>query len=263
MATATKRGDSYKITVSCGYDLDGKQIRKHMTWTPEPGMTERRIAKELERQKVLFEERCKHQTAYDGNIRLAEFFEVFLEKYGRKNLKKKTLFDYENKMEDINQALGHIKILELKPGHISSFYSNLQEEGMRRQHLAASKVDFRKLLKDHSQTFKTLADNAGVSTWIPSQLVRGNNISLQCAEQVAEALKVNFDSIFVEIRDNRPLSAGTIHCYHRVLSAVLARALRWGYITTNPASLVELPSIAGRQASYLNYLCSSVRPSQR
>ena len=252
MATATKRGDSYKITVSCGYDLDGKQIRKHMTWTPEPGMTERRIAKELERQKVLFEERCKHQTAYDGNIRLAEFFEVFLEKYGRKNLKKKTLFDYENKMEDINQALGHIKILELKPGHISSFYSNLQEEGMRRQHLAASKVDFRKLLKDHSQTFKTLADNAGVSTWIPSQLVRGNNISLQCAEQVAEALKVNFDSIFVEIRDNRPLSAGTIHCYHRVLSAVLARALRWGYITTNPASLVELPSIAGRQASYLD-----------
>ena len=62
MATATKRGNSYKITVSCGYDLNGKQIRKHMTWTPEPGMTERQIAKELERQKVLFEERCKHQT---------------------------------------------------------------------------------------------------------------------------------------------------------------------------------------------------------
>lgn len=252
MATATKRGDSYKITVSCGYDLNGKQIRKHMTWTPEPGMTERQIEKELARQKVLFEEQVKHSTFYDGNIRLADFFEVFLEKYGRKNLKKKTLFDYESKMKDVNQALGHIKLLELKPGHISSFYSNLQEEGIRKQHLAAPKVDFRKLLKEHNLTFKALADGADVSTWIPGQLVRGNSISLQCAKQVAEALGIDLEMIFTVAKDNRPLSAGTIHCYHKVLSAVLARAMRWGYIDSNPASLVELPSIAGRQANYLD-----------
>ncbi len=36
MATIKQRGDSYKITVSCGYDLNGKQIRRHLTWTPEP-----------------------------------------------------------------------------------------------------------------------------------------------------------------------------------------------------------------------------------
>ena len=54
MATAVKRGDSYKITASCGYDISGKQIRKHTTWTPPVGMTPRQIAKELERQKVLF-----------------------------------------------------------------------------------------------------------------------------------------------------------------------------------------------------------------
>lgn len=28
MATVEKRGDSYRITVSCGYGMDGKQIRK-------------------------------------------------------------------------------------------------------------------------------------------------------------------------------------------------------------------------------------------
>ena len=37
MATIKQRGNSYKITVSCGYDLNGKQIRRHLTWTPEPG----------------------------------------------------------------------------------------------------------------------------------------------------------------------------------------------------------------------------------
>ena len=34
MATIQKRGESYKISVSCGYDLNGKQIRRTMTWTP-------------------------------------------------------------------------------------------------------------------------------------------------------------------------------------------------------------------------------------
>ena len=69
MATAVKRGDSYKITASCGYDISGKQIRKHTTWTPPAGMTPRQIAKELERQKVLFEERVNSGTTKDGNIR--------------------------------------------------------------------------------------------------------------------------------------------------------------------------------------------------
>lgn len=252
MATAVKRGNSYKITVSCGYDVNGKQIRKHMTWTPEPGMTERQIAKELERQKILFEERCKHQTAYDGNIRLAEFTEVFMEEYARKNLKAKTLFDYTTKMEAVNQALGHIKLSDLRPGHIAAFYSNLQEEGIRKRQLATPRLDFRKLLKDRGFTFPALANSAGVSTWIPSQLVRGKKISRECAEQVAEALQERFETLFEVVKDPSPLSAGTIHCHHRVLSAVLSRAVKWGYIDKNPATLVELPSIAGRQANYLD-----------
>ena len=59
MATVRKRGDTYQITVSCGYTIDGKQMRMHKTWTPEPGMTERQVKEELEHQKVLFEEDCK------------------------------------------------------------------------------------------------------------------------------------------------------------------------------------------------------------
>ena len=57
MATIQKQGRGYKITVSQGRDYTGKKIRKYMTWVPEPGMTERQIKKELERQAVLFEEK--------------------------------------------------------------------------------------------------------------------------------------------------------------------------------------------------------------
>ena len=72
MATIKQRGDSYKITVSCGYDLNGKQIRRHLTWTPEPGMTKRQLQKELDRQAVLFEEKCRNGQVLDGNIKFAD-----------------------------------------------------------------------------------------------------------------------------------------------------------------------------------------------
>lgn len=84
MATIKQRGDSYKITVSCGYDLNGKQIRRHLTWTPEPGMTKRQIQKELDRQAVLFEEKCRNGQVLDGNIKFVDFAEKWFTEYAEK-----------------------------------------------------------------------------------------------------------------------------------------------------------------------------------
>ena len=47
MASIRKRGDTYQIRVSVGYDVHGRQIIKTKTWKPEPGWTGRRIEKEL------------------------------------------------------------------------------------------------------------------------------------------------------------------------------------------------------------------------
>ena len=98
MATIEKRWNSYRITVSNGYDVSGKQIREKMTWTPEPGMTKRQIEKALNREATLFEERVRHQVTQNGNIRLVDFTKIFLEQYARPNLKKRTAFGYEEKM---------------------------------------------------------------------------------------------------------------------------------------------------------------------
>ena len=98
MATAVKRGDSYKITVSCGYANSGKQIRKQFTWTPPAGMTPRQITKELERQKVLFEERVNAGTTKDGNIRFEDFAEIWMNDFARKQLKIKTYTEYEKNL---------------------------------------------------------------------------------------------------------------------------------------------------------------------
>ena len=42
MATITKRGSSFKITVSLGYGADGRQIRKTTTFKPPQNVTERK-----------------------------------------------------------------------------------------------------------------------------------------------------------------------------------------------------------------------------
>ena len=83
MATIEKRGKGYRITVAAGIDMTGKQIRHRIVWTPEPGMTERQIKKELERQAVLFEEQVKTGGGVaDGNIRFADFAERYMAEYG-------------------------------------------------------------------------------------------------------------------------------------------------------------------------------------
>lgn len=58
MATIRKRGDTYQIRVSTGYDINGKHKEQAMTWRPDEGMTKRQIEKELNRQAVMFEEAC-------------------------------------------------------------------------------------------------------------------------------------------------------------------------------------------------------------
>lgn len=71
-----KNGASYLIRSSCGYDVTGKQIMRSMTWRPKPGMTEKQIEKELNRQAVLFDEKCSAQGIGGGNVKFETFSKV-------------------------------------------------------------------------------------------------------------------------------------------------------------------------------------------
>ena len=79
MATVQKRGNSYRIKVSCGYSSDGRQIVQSMTWKPDEKMTERQIEKELQRQVVHFEEAC-----LKGNVVATIKFEDFARQWFNK-----------------------------------------------------------------------------------------------------------------------------------------------------------------------------------
>ena len=67
MASVEKRKDgSYRVIVSCGYDVNGKKIKKFKTIKLPPNLTERQKQNELQRQKILFENEVLNKNYLDG-----------------------------------------------------------------------------------------------------------------------------------------------------------------------------------------------------
>lgn len=128
MATIEKRSGSYRITVSCGVDITGRQIRRRMTYTPDDGMTANQIKKEVQRQAVLFEEQCVNGTApTDGKIKLADFVPIYLET-AKQQLSPLVYERYCSILKIcVVPMLGHFKLKDIKPIHIQRFVNALEE----------------------------------------------------------------------------------------------------------------------------------------
>lgn len=251
MATITKQGKGYKITVSQGYDCNGKRIRQYMTWIPEPGMSDRQVKKELDRQAVLFEEKVLSGATANGNMRFADFSEKFMAEYAQLYLKPKTIATYTENLRRINQAIGHIRLCDLRTGHINSFYQNLQEKGIRNRTTCVCKIDLRERIGTQRGALTAFAREAGVSRSTVNQAIEGKPIDKNSAEAIAGAVGLKLSRAFTLTTHSEPLAPASVISYHRTLSSVLSRAVKWGYIQINPADAAEKPSLGGREAAYL------------
>lgn len=127
MATVTKRGNSYSIRVSCGYDTNGKQVIRSMTWKPAEKMTKRQIEKELECQKVMFENACK-----DGFVTAVIKFENYAEhwftEYAEIKLKPQTVRTYHHLSKRVYKAIGHLRLDKITPQIIQNFVTDMTKE---------------------------------------------------------------------------------------------------------------------------------------
>ena len=98
MATIRKRGNTYQIRVSCGYDTSGNQVIQTTSWKPEPNMTARQAEKEVQKQAMLFEEKClKGQIT--ANVKFETFAEQWFEEYAKLNLRHTS---YERMRQPMN-----------------------------------------------------------------------------------------------------------------------------------------------------------------
>lgn len=172
-----KRGkNSYRLTVSEGFDLDGKPMihRKTVHGTK----------KDAEVELAKFVTEVQNGLVIDGkSLKFSEFTEIWKRDYGSKDLAPSTYKRYCRMLETrLLPYFGHFYINKIKPTDIMKFYDLLEKD---------------------------------------TQLVRkkGNNGS----------------------KTKKPLSGKTILEHHRLLRAMLHKAVYWQLIVTNPAERVQPP----------------------
>lgn len=128
MATIKKRGNSYLIRVSCGYDINGNHKEQSMTWKPDEGMTKKQIEKELNRQAVMFEESVNHGFKTSA-MKFQELAEEWFAEYARLNLRSTTYERMKQLTHRIYPAIGHLRIDKISPRQLQGFVNSLAKEG--------------------------------------------------------------------------------------------------------------------------------------
>ena len=252
MPTIQKRGDTYRIRVSAGYDSAGKQIMKSTTWKPAPGMTQKQIEKELDRQAVLFEEKVKTGQYVDGNVKLDSFVEKWFSDYAEKNLKPATLSLYHFLMEQVSPAIGHIRMDKLRPTHLIDFYNQLETLDNKNtlSYLAAPGLE--KALGEVKKSKAKVCEAAGIGVSTLRFAMAGKPVSYKTVNKIAAVLGKPAAQLFSPSGQAKKLSKSTVAHYHRFLSAVFTTAVEWQVISENPCSRVKPPKEDRRSVQFLD-----------
>lgn len=134
MASIEKRGNAYRIVVSLGVDIFGKKITEKITFKPDPGLTPAREKKAVETFARDFEQKVLNGLVLDGRkVTLQQFTERWLHEYAEQNLQPGTIQKYQEELMDkILPALGHLKLNDLKPHVVNSFFVSLTKDGARK-----------------------------------------------------------------------------------------------------------------------------------
>ncbi len=248
---AGKDGLTYRITVYAGFDTQGKRIRHRMTYKPVQGMTERQMQKAVQRAAADFERSIEQGFALDNRQTFAEYADYVLDLKLRTGTKVRTLDRYRDMMVRINQAIGHIKLADLRPQHLNSFYKNLAEPGIRiGGGSAKAKIDMVAWLKKHKASRGKLAEKAGVSAATVGVAVKGESIKEEKALAIAKAMDKKMDEVFRVEKNMEPLADKTILEHHRLISTILSQAEKEMLVPYNAAAKATPPRINKKDPNY-------------
>lgn len=254
MAAIEKRGEnSYRLTVSCGYDSNGKQIVKRKSIDLSNIKPNKRLD-EAQRQWILFKDEVEKGIYLDaGKITFEEFIQKWLKDYAEHELAPKTLFSYKELLKNrIIPALGHIKLNKLQPTHLNEFYNNLRENGIRLDKKYTPNENFIAIISEPGLTLKDLAAKAGIQYRTMRNIKPGINIASSTASKVSKVLGVNINTLFNTVEKSGALSERTILYYHRLISSILTSAVQWQFIFSNPATRVKPPKVERKEARHFD-----------
>ncbi len=250
---------SYRIKVSLGYDVNGKQITKKKSWKPLPGMSKTQIRKELDKQSAMFESECLQGLCVTDDITFQQLYDMWWNEYALINLKKSTLESYEKMKPAIMDAIGHLKLSKIQPHHLNEFYASLMGRDIRCNEAVVPTIDFTELILVHNgkkckkKRMKQIdiSTKAGVGLTTIRTMLDGKPISVKCAKAIAEVMEINYNKTFKEVK-RKQLSSGTAKRYHALISGVFTHAVYQNIIPINPCTRVRPPKSSRDEAQYLD-----------
>lgn len=125
----TKKGITYKIIVSNGYDLKGNKIVKTTTYKPDMALTPKQQEKAVEKFAFEFEDKVKNGVSFDGD---KMSFELFAEKWLADVKDSLAYSTYEGYEAIVNQRIipyfrGY-KVSKIKIPLVEAFYKEMAKK---------------------------------------------------------------------------------------------------------------------------------------
>lgn len=245
MASIRKRGDTYQITVCCGYSADGtSKIRQSTTWKPsKPNLTPKQLERQLQAAAAEFEQRCKSEGAVVASVKFQPFAENYLADVASRTLKPSTLAYYEQLKPRVYSQIGHLRLDRITPREIDKLIAFLCKERKTQKNVAVCKVDFRNLIQQHGYSQKRLAHDAATNQQTLKDFANGKPILWTTAEKIAALLECDAETVFEKIEKAQGLSPKTIKNYISFVSSIFDYAVRTRVISRNPCERCTLPTI--------------------
>lgn len=114
LANITKRGNTFRIRVFVGCDMNGKQLVKSTTYTPPDGVTPKKAEKLAQEYAFEFERHCKGYSQLNENMRFSELADWYFTNYAPQELKESTIYTYKGQYKNhIEPVLGNIKVKDI------------------------------------------------------------------------------------------------------------------------------------------------------
>lgn len=244
---------SFSIRVHRGRGADGRQLKPWTaTFKVEPTWSEKTAKRKASAFAATFEKECREGTITDSRETFQQFCEEVLAlKASRHLVKTSTLSRYRDLTTRIYAEIGAIKLKDLRPEHLNRLYTKLSEPGAGTPIVRASaKIDLAAVLKERKITRDSIAKDSGVSIKAVYQAAKGNEISKQSAEKIADTLGLDFAKAFAVREEKRDLAPKTVLEYHRLISSVLEQAVKEARIAFNPAERATPPKVKAKEADY-------------
>ena len=209
------------------------------------------MLKEATAAAYKFEEQIKNGYVLDNTQTFSEYVQYVLELKERIGVKTSTLDRYIDMLPRINEAIGNLKLCNIRPQHLNDFYRDMTENAIREDSCRAiAKRNFITQFKRAGISKAELSRRAGVVASTITAATAGKPLRLASANAISEALGYTRKELFTVQNDPTPLAKKTILEHHRLISTILSQADKELLIPYNPASKATPPRVQRKTPDY-------------